>query len=143
MRNQWSQKFLMFVVIGGYVFSLLGLPGVSVLCYAASGHFAVEAYGENCVTSSASPADDDACDCLVKESHEPDCVDILIQTEPVSPRNWQDHQQHLLMASVFVALPELLAAPAAQQPNFQFSNDSKLPASDDARLALRSVILLV
>lgn len=144
MRLRSAQPLLVILVLTGYLLSLGGLPGASVLCYGADGHVAIEPVA-------AKPCGNPSGDALsnretargVAEATSVSCVDVplSVKTDNVPASRSSEDRSTVAKAVVLAVLYTHadISAPAASI----FPLSSVSFAASDLRAALRTIILLV
>jgi hypothetical protein len=143
MRMRSAQPLLVILILTGYLFSLGGLPGVSVLCYGADGHVAIEPAGTPCVTPSDGELSNADSGRGVADATSVSCIDIpvSVKTDNV-PASRSSEERSTVAKALFLAVLFTHAdvtAPVARISPFW---SAPFPASD-SRAALRTIILLV
>jgi hypothetical protein len=143
MRFRSAQPLLVILILTGYLLSLGGLPGASVLCYGADGHVAIEPAGKPCANPSDGEVSNSAPDRGVADAASVSCFDVpvSVKTDNVPASRSSEERSTIAKAVVLAVLftHADIAAPGARI--FPLSS-VPVPASD-SRAALRTIILLV
>lgn len=146
MQMMRAKTLLMLVVLGGYVLTLLGLPGVSVLCYGAS-HVAIESLRKNCLPEDSSVSTLDESTVLAPATADDmaeNCIDVVIQAESASQRHTLGNLDGYWLNQLLAIQPELhVVSPVMQFTSFPVLDSTFSFFSSSPQSVLRSVILLV
>jgi len=143
MRLRSAQPLLVILILTGYMLSVGGLPGASVLCYGADGHVALEPAGTPCATPSGDGSLSPDSGRGVADATSVSCIDIPVSTKTDNlPASRSLEERSTVAKAVLLAV--LFSHADAFVPTARISPLSfvAFPAND-SRAALRTIILLV
>lgn len=143
MRLRSAQPLLVILILTGYLLSLGGLPGASVLCYGADGHVAIEPAGTPCVTPSGDGLSIPESGRGFADATSVSCIDIPVSTKTDNmPASRSSAERSNAAKAVFLAV--LFTHADVFVPAARISPLSSVPSpASDSRAALRTIILLV
>lgn len=143
MRLRSAQPLLVIFILTGYLLSLGGFPGASVLCYGADGHVAIEPAGNPCANPASDEWSDSAPGRGVADATSVSCIDIPVSTKTDNaPASRSSAERSNAAKAVFLAV--LFTHADVFVPAARISPLSSVPfPASDSRAALRTIILLV
>jgi hypothetical protein len=144
MRVRAPQRLLVLLILASHLASFTSLSGVSVLCYGADGHVAIE---PACKKPCAPPGNDEhsrpAPGRSVVDAGAASCIDILLMgTSDHAPRPRSSDERIAFAKAVVVALL-FTSADVCDLAAGNFLPAPALLPSSDPRAALRTIILRV
>ena len=134
---------LVIFILTGYLLSLGGFPGASVLCYGADGHVAIEPAATPCVNPSGDGLSNPESGRGVADATSVSCFDIPVSTKTDSvPASRSSDERSTVAKTVFLAVLFTHADVSLTAARISRLAPMPFPASD-SRAALRTIILLV
>lgn len=137
-----AQRLLGVSVLASYLISVIILPGLSVLCFGADGHVAIEPAGKPCITADNGDTSNRVPGRFAAGLERASCLDIPVVVEICSTASQRANDLPgaaakapvvaVLLVDADVSRPA--ARPLAPAPAF---------SSASSRATLRTVILLV
>lgn len=143
MRLRPVQPLLVILILTGYLLSLGGLPGASVLCYGTDGHVAIEPAGKPCANPASGELSGPDFGRGVADAASVSCIDIpvSVKTDNV-PASRSSEERSTVAKAVFLAVLFTHADVSDSAARISPVSFVPFPASD-SRAALRTIILLV